>query len=158
MSTIKAALPLLALHEGTWQGTYRYYDSAGEKVDEHESRLVLRLPAEGPWPYVQTSEYTWPSGKREKREFTATYRDGRLWFDSERISGWAAEVTLDAHRRTAMLYWTRKDEPGTYLYEMSQLSDCRRYRTRIGQWLAGGQTRLRILIDEQRVEDAKAAG
>jgi hypothetical protein len=155
MSPIQQAMPLLALNEGTWEGTYRYYDAAGEKVDEHASRIVTRLPPDGPHAYVQTNHFSWPSGKREVREFTASFRDGRIWFDSESIAGWAAEVPLDPSGRTAMLYWTRKNEPDAYLYEMIQLSDCHRYRTRVCQWLAGGRTRLRTLIDEEKVSVAR---
>ena len=47
---IRLALPLLARHEGVWDGWYRHYDPQGDKVDEHRSRLVCRFPASGPHP------------------------------------------------------------------------------------------------------------
>lgn len=156
MTDIKTAMPLLASNEGIWEGWYRYYDAEGRKIDEHRSRLVCRFPADGPYPYHQTNYYTWDDGRQETRDFPATYRDGRVWFDNELISGWAAEVPLDDAHRTTMLHWVRKGEPETYLYEMIQNSDCGRYRTRVWQWIRGGQARMRTLIDEHKVSDSWA--
>lgn len=150
---LKTVMPLLARNEGIWEGWYRYYDQQGNKVDEHRSKLICRFPASGPYPYHQTNHYTWSDGKREVRDFPATFRDGRVWFENELIHGWAAEVPLDDHHRTIMLYWTRKDEPDTYLYEMIQVSDCGRYRQRVWQWIRDGQCALRTLIDEQKLTD-----
>ena len=56
-----------------------------------------------------------------------------------------------------MLHWTRNDDPGLYLYEMIQLSDCGKYRSRVWQWFRNGQLEQRTLIDEQRVSDDWAA-
>jgi hypothetical protein len=147
-------MPLLARHEGVWDGWYRHYDARGEKVDEHRSRLVCRFPEDGPYPYHQTNHYTWDDGRTEQRDFPATYADGRVWFDNELISGWAAEVDLDQFNRTVMLYWQRKGEPGLVLYEMIQLSDCGQYRSRTWQWLRDGKMHLRTLIDEHKVSDS----
>lgn len=154
INPLKQAMPLLALQEGVWEGWYRYFDADGNKFDEHRSRLVCRFPPDGPVPYHQTNHYTWADGRREVRNFPATFRDGRLWFDNELIHGWAAEEPLDQHRRTVLLHWVRKGEPGTYLYEMIQVSDCGRYRTRVWQWIHGGRTRMRTLIDEEKVSDS----
>lgn len=33
--SLRKAMPLLARHEGVWDGFYRYYDAAGDKIDEH---------------------------------------------------------------------------------------------------------------------------
>ncbi len=153
MSSLKTLMPLLARQAGVWEGWYRYCDEHGNKIDEHRSRLVCRVPDSGPFHYHQTNYYTWADGRTETREFPAQYRDGRLWFQSDLIDGWAAEVGLDDHHRTLMLYWTRKGEPDTYLYEMIQTSDDGRYRTRVWQWIRGGRTRMRTLIDEQKVSD-----
>ena len=51
-----------------------------------------------------------------------------------------------------MLHWTRQNEPGVYLYEMIQLSDCGQYRSRVWQWFRQGRLTGRTLIDEVRVE------
>ncbi|MFN7398269.1 MAG: hypothetical protein ACK5SX_04200 [Sandaracinobacter sp.] len=38
---IKEDMPLLARHEGVWDGTYRHYDAAGKQVDEQGCTMVL---------------------------------------------------------------------------------------------------------------------
>ncbi|HQA18772.1 MAG TPA: DUF3598 domain-containing protein, partial [Novosphingobium sp.] len=120
---IRAAMPLLARHEGVWDGVYSYFNARNEKVDEHSSRLICRFPDQGPFPYHQTNHYTWADGRRESRDFPATYRDGRVWWDNDLIKGWAAEVPLDEYNRTVMLYWQRSGDPSLYLYEQIQISD-----------------------------------
>ena len=52
---IKEDMPLLARHEGVWDGTYTYFNAKNEKIDEHASRLLCRFPDEGPVPYHQTN-------------------------------------------------------------------------------------------------------
>ncbi|MEM9304109.1 MAG: DUF3598 domain-containing protein [Pseudomonadota bacterium] len=153
MSAIREAMPLLARHEGVWDGWYRYFDRDGNKIDEHRSRLICRFPDGGEWPYHQTNHYTWENGETEDREFPAEYRDGRVWFDNELITGWAAEVGLDSFNRSVMLFWERKGEPGLVLYEMIQLSDCGRYRQRVWQWIRDGRIAQRTLIDEEKVSE-----
>lgn len=153
MTDVRRAMPVLARHEGIWEGWYRYFDAQGNKVDEHRSRLICRFPKDGPFPYHQTNHYTWADGRTETRDFPATFRDGRIWWDNELITGWAAEVPVDEHRRSVMLYWVRKGQPGVYLYEMIQISDCGRYRERVWQWIEGGRCMMRTLIDEEKVSD-----
>lgn len=153
MTDVRLAMPVLARHEGIWEGWYRYFDAQGNKVDEHRSRLICRFPKDGPYPYHQTNHYTWADGRTETRDFPASFRDGRIWWDNELITGWAAEVPVDEHRRSVMLYWVRKGQPGVYLYEMIQISDCGRYRERVWQWIEGGRCMMRTLIDEEKVSD-----
>src|SRR5687768_12037361 len=121
--SIKDEMPILALHEGVWDGIYTYYDAAGEKVDEHDSRLICRFPDGGEHDYHQTNLYRWADGRQEERDFPATFSNGRVWWDNALIKGWAAEVPLDALNRTVMLYWQRQNDPGLYLYEMIQIAD-----------------------------------
>ena len=151
LSEIKRGLPLLSKHEGVWDGWYRHYDPNGNKIDEHRSRLVCRFPDDGEPPYHQTNYYSWADGKTEVRDFPATYRDNRMWFDNELITGWAAEVGLDEFNRSVMLYWKRKGDDDLYLYEMIQMSDCGKYRHRVWHWYRAGQIVSRTLIDEERV-------
>lgn len=153
MSDIRKGMPILARQEGVWDGVYRYYDDNGKLFDEHKSRLVCRMPTSGPYEYHQTNHYTWADGRKDVRDFPANYKDGRIWFDNELIKGWAAEVGLDEYNRTLMLYWKRKGEPDTYLYEMIQIDDAAKQRTRVWQWIRGGKIRMRTLIDEQKVSD-----
>ncbi len=151
MSDIRQKLPLLARHEGVWDGWYRYYDAEGNKTDEHRSRLVCRFPDSGPFDYDQNNHYSWADGRTEVRPFPAVLAGDRIAFQSDLIDGWAADVLLDNHHRTTMLNWVRKNEPGVYLYEMIQLSDCGNFRSRVWHWFRDGRLFQRTLIDEHRV-------
>jgi hypothetical protein len=150
---LKRLMPLLARHEGVWEGTYRFYNVQGEKVDEHASRLLCRFPDDGPHPYHQTNHYRWADGKREVRDFPAGVKDGRLYWDNEFIKGWAADVALDDFNRTTMLNWVRTGEPDLYLYEMIQLSDDGRSRARVWHWFKADRLFQRTLVDEHKVSD-----
>lgn len=147
---IREDMPLLARHEGVWDGTYTYFNAAGEKIDEHASRLFCRF-ADGDFPYHQTNYYTWPDGRVDIRDFPATYRDKRIWWDNELIIGWAAEVGLDTNARTMMLYWQRTGDPSLYLYEMIQLSDDGQSRCRTWHWIRNGRLETRTAIEEHFV-------
>lgn len=151
--SLHVQLPVLARHEGVWEGTYQYFDPAGIKFDEHRSRLICRFPATGPYPYHQTNYYFWDDGRREVRDFPARLENGRLRWDNPLIDGWAADISLDEFSRTSMLYWIRKDTPNIYLYEMIQLSDCGQYRARVWQRFQDGQLIGRTLINEHKVSD-----
>lgn len=146
--SLKEKMPLLSRHEGVWEGYYRYYNANGEKIDEHRSRLLCRFPTED--TYHQTNHYFWEDGKKEIRDFPTRIEDNKIIFYTE-VEGWAAEVPLDDFNRTVMLYWVRKNEPGLHLYEMIQLSDCGKYRSRVWQWFRNGRLLQRTLIDEQFV-------
>ncbi|WBH18025.1 DUF3598 domain-containing protein [Sphingomonas radiodurans] len=148
---IREAMPLLARHEGVWDGIYIHYNQAGEKIDEHTSRLLCRVDEDSAHPYHQTNFYTWADGRTETRDFPADFRDGRIWWDNELIVGWAAEVALDEKKRTLMLYWQRTGDPDLYLYEMIQLSDAGDYRCRTWHWIRGGEIASRTSIEERLV-------
>ena len=157
-------MPLLARHEGVWDGTYSYFNAANEKVDEHASRLLCRITGEDDIPYHQTNHYRWPDGSYETRDFPATYRDGRIWWDNDLIQGWAAEVPLDNLNRTMMLYWQRTGDPSLYLYEQIQISDCGQNRCRTWHWIRNGMLETRTAIQEifvtrdwRAVDEAMAA-
>lgn len=153
---IKNHMPILARNEGIWDGYYRHYDAVGEKIDEHKSRLICRIPEDAPNVYHQTNIYTWEDGRTETRDFPAIYRDGRIWFNNELIDGWAAELDLDASNRTTVLHWRRKEEPGLYFYEIIQLSDCGKKRARTWQWFRNDELSQRTLIDERKISDSWA--
>lgn len=148
---IREDMPLLAAHEGVWDGVYRYYDAGGRMVDEHRSRIFCRFPDGGEFPYHQTNYYAWGDGRTEMRDFPATYRDGRVWWDNALIKGWAAPVTLDEHNRTMMLYWQRTGDPDLYLYEMINAADDGETRCRTWHWIRKGRLETRTGIEERRV-------
>ncbi|MFK8052842.1 MAG: DUF3598 domain-containing protein [Woeseiaceae bacterium] len=148
--TLKEQLPILARHEGVWDGYYRYYDIDGNKIDEHRSRLLCRFPDDD--SYHQTNLYFWKDGKTEVRDFPTKVEGGRMIFYTE-IDGWAADEPLDHNKRTVLLNWKRKDDPDIYLYEMIQISDCGKYRSRTWQWFRAGLLFQRTLVDEQRISN-----
>ncbi|MEX6725261.1 DUF3598 domain-containing protein [Parapedomonas caeni] len=147
------AMPILARNEGVWEGWYRYYDAAtGKLVDQHRSRLFCRLTRDGDAEYYhQTNHYFWEDGRTEVREFPARYENGRIWWDNELIKGWCATMQPDDFNRSSCLNWTRKNEPGIYLYEMIQIDDAARNRARTWQWFRDGVCYQRTLIDERLV-------
>jgi hypothetical protein len=149
--SIRDDMPLLARHEGVWEGSYLYYNAAGEKVDEHRSLLLCRFPEAGDHPYHQTNHYTWPDGRKEVRDFPAAYRDRRIWWDNDLISGSAWEVGEDEKGRSVMLYWQRQGDPSLYLYEMIQLADDGQTRCRTWHWIRNGHLETRTAIEERLV-------
>ena len=146
-------MPQLMESEGVWEGWYRYYDAAtGALVDQHRSRLICRLMDEdAEFPYYQTNQYFWEDGRTDFREFPAWYTDGRIWWDNDLITGWAAPMQPDDFHRTTCLNWTRKGEPDLYLYEMIQHAANGVDRARTWQWFKGDKCWQRTLIDEKRV-------
>ncbi len=147
---IREDMPLLARHEGVWDGTYTYYNAAGQQVDQHTSRLFCRF-VDGDMPYHQTNYYTWADGRSEVREFPATYRDKRIWWDNELIKGYAWEVGEDRNARTMMLTWERTGDPELYLYEMIQIADDGQTRCRTWHWIRSGRLETRTAIEERFV-------
>lgn len=152
--SLRKRMPLLARHEGVWDGFYRYYDAVGDKVDEHKSRLLCRIRDDA--GYHQTNLYRWADGRRDTRDFPAEIDGERLTFATD-IDGWAAAVDLDEHGRTMMLHWTRVDEPDMYLYEMIQISDDGSARARVWHWFREDRLFQRTLVDERKVSDDWAA-
>lgn len=144
---IKDEMPLLARHEGLWEGEYIWVDRDGKIVDRHRANLACTFPSESEWEYLQINTYTWPDGRVEVNEFPATYRDKQIHFDTDRILGHAREVD----KNTVVLTWTRKDDPTGYFYEMIQLDETGTKRSRIWQWFENGECTRRTLINERKV-------
>lgn len=145
---LREDMPLLARHEGVWDGTYKYYNPAGEMVDEHTSRLFCRFSDDAEFPYHQTNYYTWADGRVETRDFPARYRDKRIWWDNDLIIGSAWEVAEDHEKRAMMLYWQRTGDPSLYLYEMIQISGDGQNRCRTWHWIRNGLLETRTAIEE----------
>ena len=144
--SIKSGMPVLARHEGEWKGEYIHVAPDGTILDRHASHLICAFPASGDYDYFQTNIYQWTDGRREELAFPARYRDGRIWWDTERIVGSAWEID----ERTIVLNWSRKDLPGSYLYEMIQLNEAGNKRARTWHWFVGDELDRRTCIKEQR--------
>ena len=146
-------MPQLMASEGVWEGWYRYYDAeTGKLIDQHRSRLICRIMGEdSEFPYYQTNQYFWEDGKTDIREFPAWYHDGRIWWDNDLITGWAAPMQPDDFGRTTCLNWKRRGEESLYLYEMIQHAENGIDRARVWQWFRDDKCFQRTLIDEKRV-------
>jgi hypothetical protein len=146
-------MPQLMDSDGVWEGWYRYYDArTGMLTDQHRCRLICRIMEEdAPYPYYQTNQYFWEDGRVDIREFPAWYDEGRIWWDNDLITGWAAPMQPDDYHRSTCLNWTRKGESDLFLYEMIQHSPNGIDRARTWQWFRDGVCFQRTLIDEKRV-------
>lgn len=147
MKDIRAKMPVMARHEGSWEGSYIYVNLSGAIVDRHKAELFCTFPSEGAYPYYQINRYTWDDGRFEEIHFPGIYNNNRVWFDNERIKGSIWEID----RRSLVLTWTRKDIPGSYLYELVQLSSDNNHRTRTWHWFKEDSCFQRTLIQETRV-------
>lgn len=144
---IKEEMPLLARHEGEWHGTYTFIDANANVIDRHRSVLNCTFPDDPATPYFQTNHYYWDDGREEHIEFPATYRDRKIFFDTERIDGFCWEA--DEH--VIVLHWIYKADPTITLYELIHLDDSGTNRTRTWHWLKDGVCFQRTIIDEKKV-------
>jgi hypothetical protein len=80
-------------------------------------------------------------------------RDGRIWFENERLSGWSMDIPGDDSGRGAVIVMNYKDGSGQYVYEIVARSADGKYRSRATQYLKDGRIQRRTLIDEEKVTD-----
>lgn len=140
-------MPALFAHEGIWDGIYRHIDADGTLIDQHRMRTRCEFPTAGEYAYVQHNHLIWPDGREQRLSFGGVFRDGRLWWDTDRFHG-AGWETLD---NVLMLTLHRKDEPGVRFTEMIQIADDGESRARTWQWFRNGTPFKRTLCDERRV-------
>ena len=145
--SIREEMPLLARHEGEWRGTYTFLDLEAKVLDKHDSVVTCAFPSEGKFPYFQTNRYTWSDGREQVIEFPASYADGKIFFKTDRIDGYAWEVD----DKTIVLTWRYMTDPQEYLYEMIQLDEAGTHRSRTWHWFRDGVCYQRTIIDERKV-------
>lgn len=147
MSNIREGMPVLARHEGHWVGTYTFIDTTGKILDSHESHLSCQFPENGTHPYYQINRYKWSDGKQEEHEFPGSYKDNKLWFDTDRIQGkaWEADDSI------VILWFSYKTNPEMSLYEMIYISPDNNNRARTWHWFKNNKIFQRTLIQEERV-------
>jgi len=145
---VRSALPALAAHEGYWDGVYRHVTRDFELLDQHRMRTWCEFPDEGPWAYVQHNHLVWPDGTEERRSFGGILRDGKLWWDTDRFSGWGWQ----AGENIILLSLLRKDIEDSRFTEMIEISPDGAARARTWQWFEAGQPVRRTLCDETRIE------
>lgn len=145
---IKDEMPLLARHEGVWEGTYIYVDREGTIIDQHHSRVTCAFPQDSQFDYRQLNEYRWDDGKTETHDFPAVFSDGEIRFNTDRIAGHAWEID----DRTVLLTWVYQGDEDLFLYEMIHLSADGNQRARTWHWFVDDELDRRTLIKETRVE------
>lgn len=148
MKSFAEAMPNMLRHQGTWDGIYRYIERNGTLVDEHRMTTLCEFPEKGEYAYIQDNHLRWDDGREARHRFGGAYRDGLLWWDTERFSGYAWET----REGVLMLKLDRKDEPGVSFIEMITLSHDGRTRARTWQWFQDGSPFRRTLCDEWRVD------
>ncbi|GAA4082728.1 DUF3598 family protein [Nonomuraea soli] len=148
--SIKQDMPLLARHEGEWEGTYTVVDPEGKVTDRHRSHLTCSFPSDGSHDYYQVNRYTWDDGRTEEHRFPGRYLGGgRMAFDTERIKG----ETWELDGQAIYLHWIyRAEGQDLQLFELIVLSRDGRHRSRVWQWIRDGVCVQRTLIDEMRLE------
>lgn len=156
VADLRRLQPILARHEGVWEGIYRRYDALGMPIGQHRSRVVIRYrpdPKGGNEVYEQTNLYYHADGRQEEIQTTGSFDGDRLRFHSDRVDGWSKDDATDPARRTCLLFMEFKKNVGWYtagvqVYEIINISDDGRHRSRMTQHLQGGKTLTRTLIDE----------
>jgi hypothetical protein len=143
-----SAMPNMLRHEGEWEGVYRHIDCDGALLDQHQMWTWCEFPDDGPFAYVQHNRLTWDDGRTATYEFGGIYREGRLYWDTDRFSGYGWE----AEEGTLMLKLDRLDVPGAYYIEMINIAPDNQTRARTWQWFKGGRPWKRTLCDEWRVK------
>lgn len=147
MTTFAEAMPNMLRHEGVWEGVYRHVDRDGTLVDQHEMTTRCEFPASGQFAYVQHNHLRWNDGREVRRSFGGVFRDGLLWWDNDRFSGYGWET----REGVLMLRLDRKDEPGVHFIEMITLG-ANGTRARTWHWFRNGVPFRRTLCDEWRVD------
>ncbi|MDJ0557403.1 MAG: DUF3598 domain-containing protein [Microcoleaceae cyanobacterium MO_207.B10] len=147
MSNIREEMPVLYRHQGDWKGTYTVIDNEGNIIDKHNCHLTCQFPESGEYPYFQTNRYDWADGKKEEYQFPGIYRDKKIWFDTERLDGYAWEVDDS----TIILWITYKGMADFYIYEMINISPDNNHRARTWHWFQNDKIVKRTIIKEERV-------
>jgi hypothetical protein len=150
--TIYEGLPLIALNEGRWDGTYRFVRPNGELVEQYDFRIRVSLSSDSATAYRQDSHYRYPDGQTTSLTFEAAYADGRLTWDNGRINGSLWQISDD----TIYLHFGFNVRPEITCHEMIQTSADGQQRGRTWLWYRGNVLDRYTLIDEQRVADDAA--
>ena len=153
IADLKAKFPVLARCEGVWKGVFRRFDGNAKLLAEFKSTITKRYLPDAPWPrvYHQTNHYDFADGKTQTLETFGHYADGKIHFESDRVKGWQLDDPADPHKRSIFLHMVYKSDPDQYVYELINVSDDGKFRTRMTQFLKAGRTVQRTMIDEEKV-------
>lgn len=149
MSIIKSNMPVLARHEGVWEGTYRFITPHLQVVDQYDFHIEVSFPddSHGGITYRQLSHYDWPDGRTGDIDFEAQFQGGQVVFDTEAISGRMWEIDSN----TLYLTFGFPDQPGIKVCEMIQLAENNKDRARTWHWFKDEVLFQLTLVEEQRI-------
>jgi len=147
-ATVRDGMPLLALNEGVWEGTYRFVTPTGELVDRYDFRIRVVLSDDNARAYRQETHYSWPDGRTEDRVFEAQYDDRALTWDDGRIAGRMWEID----DRTLYLTFGFASQPELRCFEMLQMGRDGKKRGRSWLWYKDEELYQVVLISERRVD------
>lgn len=140
-------IPLLAAHEGIWEGQYTHLAPDRSVQEQILFRILVEFPTDSTVAYRQTSHYWWADGRTQALMYEGQYRDGRVEFDTGRIAGacWAVDD------RTLYIRFGFAGDPGGYVCEMIQLSPDGQHRARSWHWFRDHALWRTTLVRELRV-------
>jgi hypothetical protein len=151
-------VPLAFLHNcGTWEGTAKRVNTAGELIDEHLVRVEIEVDGE---QYVQTNTVRINTPREVTAKYFGCFREGKLVFPltdevytlgGEKASGfsgiaWAVTDDLIVYRGSRTVNGCK-----TYYNELIAVVDSN-HRVRTTQVYEDGIYKLVTAIDETKVQ------
>jgi hypothetical protein len=152
-------VPIAFLHNcGTWEGTAKRVNAAGELIDEHLVRVKIEVTEA---QYVQTNTVRINTPREVTAQYFGNFLDGKLVFPltdevytlggekATAFSGiaWAVTDDLIVYRGSRTLQTTK-----TYYNELIALTD-RHHRIRTTQVFEEGIYKLVTMIDETKAKE-----
>jgi hypothetical protein len=137
--------PVLARHEGVWDGEYRRIGADWTELDRHKVRCRVDVPAAGKIAFRLTTRYWWPDGRTQDNVFEAQDGGGELVFDDGRISGWLREIDSE----TVYMKFAFTGQAGAHVCEAIQISPDGEHRART--WHHFKEHRLSVITMAREV-------
>jgi hypothetical protein len=89
--TFAEAMPNIHAHEGEWEGSYRHVGR--RHAARRTSHLdLVRVPADGPYAYVQHNRLSWPTGAPPRTTSAASSATICCTWDTDRFHGYGWET------------------------------------------------------------------
>lgn len=142
----KDLMPVLARSSGRWTGIYRHVSPAGELLDEHRVDTWSTFPEDGSCDFRLEAHNRWADERESRIVLEADYKDGRLVWKGDRLTGEMWEVD----DQTIYLRFAYTDDPGLLVCEMIQASRDGQSRARTWHWFRDDRLVRITLTEEQR--------
>ncbi len=153
MNPLRGHLPLLARHEGIWEGEYTHLGPDRGVQDQHLFRILVEIPDAGSAHYRQSSHYWWADGRAQQLVYEGRYRDGEVHIDNGRIHGACRAIDEE----TLYITFGFHADPAGHVCEMIQLSPDGRHRARTWHWFRDHVLWRITLVRERRADGGAQA-